>query len=156
MSKLAHVGDFCPNSQCADYGKPQTAQQKNIIHFGLTRAGRQRYQCQTCGQTFTETKGTLFYRRRTSAEEILKTLAQVAEAQRISSVTRTTGHKEDTVLDWLREAAQQVEAIDDVLMADYQMSRGQLDGLWAYVGNKGEKKVIPKRKRPASSGAPPC
>jgi transposase-like protein len=156
MSKLAHVGDFCPNSQCADYGKPQTARQKNIIRFGLTQAGRQRYQCQTCGQTFTETKGTLFYRRRTTADEILKTLAQVAEAQRISSVTRTTGHKEDTVLDWLREAAQHVEAIDDVLMADYQVSRGQLDGLWAYVGNKGEKKAIPKRKRPASSGAPPC
>ena len=86
-------------------------------------------------QTFTETKGTLFYRRHASADEILKRLAQVAEAQRITSVTRTTGHKEDTVLAWLREAAQLVEAIDNALMADYQVSRGQLDGLWAYVGN---------------------
>ena len=145
MAKLAHVGDFCTNAACHDYGKPQTAHQKNIIRFGLTKAGRQRYQCQTCGQTFTETKGTLFYRRRTSADEILKTLAQVAEAQRISSVTRTTGHKEDTILDWLREAAHQVEALEAVLLADYQVSRGQLDGLWAYVGNKGEKKATLKR-----------
>ena len=156
MSKLVHVGDFCPNAQCADYGKPQTAHHKNIIRFGLTKAGRQRYQCQTCGQTFTETKGTLFYRRRTPAEEILKTLAQIAEAQRISSVTRTTGHKEDTVLAWLREAAQHVETIEDVLLADYHISRGQLDGLWAYVGNKGEKKALPKPRPPASSGARPC
>ena len=156
MSKLVQVGDFCPNAHCADFGKPQSDRQKNILRYGLTQAGRQRYQCRTCGQTFTETKGTLFYRRRTPDEEILKTLAQVAAAQRISRVTRTTGHKEDTVLDWLREAAQQVEALDDVLMANYQLSRGQIDGLWAYVGNKGEKKAIPKPRPPARSGAPPC
>jgi hypothetical protein len=68
MSKLVYVGDFCPNSQCADYRKLQTGQQHNISKFGLTQAGRQRYQCRTCQQTFTETKGTLFYRRRTSVE----------------------------------------------------------------------------------------
>jgi hypothetical protein len=26
-------------------------------------------------------------------------------------------------------------------MKDYRIKRGQLDGLWAYVGNKGEKKL---------------
>ena len=26
-------------------------------------------------------------------------------------------------------------------MADFQVKRGQLDALWAYVGNKGEKKL---------------
>ena len=87
-------------------------------------------------------------------EEILKTLAQLAEGNRISSLTRTTGHKEDTLLEWLREAAEHVEAIEGVLMADYQITRGQLDGLWAYVGNKGEKMAMPKPKRRASSGAP--
>ena len=33
------------------------------------------------------------------------------------------------------------EAIEEVLLADYQLTRGQIDGLWAYVGNKGEKKL---------------
>jgi hypothetical protein len=42
------------------------------------------------------------------------------------------------------------------LMADYRISRGQLDGLWAYVGNKGEKRTIPKPTRRGSSGARPC
>jgi hypothetical protein len=28
-----------------------------------------------------------------------------------------------------------------VLLADYHLTRGQIDGLWAYVGNKGEKKL---------------
>jgi hypothetical protein len=46
-------------------------------------------------------------------------------------VTRTTGHKEDTILAWLTEAATQVGRIEAIFMADYHITRGQLDGLWA-------------------------
>jgi hypothetical protein len=98
----------------------------------------------------------VFYRRRTPVDEILKTLAYIAEGNRISSLTRTTGHKEDTILEWLQEAAEHVTAVEGALMADYQITRGQLDGLWAYVGNKGEKKAMPKPTRRVSSGARPC
>jgi hypothetical protein len=42
-----------------------------------------------------------------------------------------------------------------VLLAEHKIERGQLDGLWAYVRNKGKKKTTPKPKRPASSGALP-
>jgi hypothetical protein len=56
-------------------------------------------------------------------------------------LVRTTGHKEDTIIDWIREAGAHAEAIEEVLLAEYQLTRGQIDGLWAYVGNKGEKKL---------------
>ena len=141
MSKLAQVGDFCPNEACPNYGKLQSEGQGKIIKFGKTKAGRQRYECKTCGETFTETKGTLFYRRRTPEDEIMDTLAHIAEGSRISSLARTKGHKEDTIIDWVREAGKHAEAIEEVLLADYQLTRGQIDGLWAYVGNKGEKKL---------------
>ena len=141
MSKLAQVGDFCPNKVCPDYGRLQGAQQRHIIKFGKTKAGRQRYKCQRCGKTFTETKGTLFYRRRTPEDEIIDTLAHIAEGNRISSLVRTGGHKEDTIGDWIRAAGKHAEAVEEVLLSDYQLSRGQIDGLWAYVGNKGEKKL---------------
>ena len=156
MSKLVQPGDFCPNPDCAAYGKPQAVAQRNIIKFGRARNGQQRYQCRTCRHTFTATKGTLFYRRQTPANEIIKALAQLAEGNRISSVSRTTGHKEDTILDWLREAATHVSQIEAILMADYRISRGQIDGLWAYVGNKGEKRTTPKPTQRASSGVRPC
>ena len=141
MRKLAQVGDFCPNEVCPDYGKLQSDRQFNVIKLGRTKAGRQRYKCKTCGKTFTETKGTLFYRRRTPDDEIIDTLAHIAEGNRISSLVRTKGHKEDTIIDWIREAGKHAEAIEEVLLADYHLTRGQIDGLWAYVGNKGEKKL---------------
>lgn len=141
MCKLAQVGDFCPNKTCTDYGKRQSKQQKNIVKFGKTKAGRQRYLCKSCDGTFTETKGTIFYRRRTPDDEIIETLAFLAEGMRISSLSRVKGHKEDTILAWLRDAAEHAEAIEEVLLAKYELERGQLDALWAYVGNKGEKKL---------------
>ena len=48
MSKLVQPGDFCPNPDCADYGKRQATAQRNIIKFGRARNGQQRYQCRTC------------------------------------------------------------------------------------------------------------
>ena len=70
----------------------------------------------------------------------------------MSSLSRVKGHKEDTILAWLREVAQQVEAIEERLMADYCLERGQLDALWAYVGNKGEKIATQKPVRVVSFG----
>jgi len=146
MEQFAKPGDFCPNEGCPDYGKLQSGQQQNLDKFGKTHRGVQRFRCQTCGRTFTETTGTIFYRKRTPAHEILETLVLLAEGSRISSLTRAKGFKEDTILAWLRQAAQQAEALDEVLMKDFRIKRGQLDALWAYVQNKGEKKVTPKRK----------
>lgn len=152
MMRWARVGDFCPNASCPDYGKLQSDQQRNIKKAGKTKRGRQRYRCKTCKQTFTETKGTIFYRRRTPEEEIIETLAFIAEGVRISSLARVKGHKEDTILDRLRAAAQHAEEIEEILMAEYHLDQGQLDALRSYVGHKGEKKATPKPTKREGSG----
>jgi transposase-like protein len=142
MERFAKPGDFCPNKACPDYGKLQDGQaQQNIIKTGHTKKGVQRYQCNTCGKTYTETTGTLFFRKRTPEHAILETLVLLAEGSRISSLSRAKGFKEDTILAWLREAAQHAEELDAVLMKDFKVKRAQLDALWAYVRNKGEKKL---------------
>ena len=155
VPKQAQVGDFCPNPDCDDYGKLQSEDQTNIIKFGKTKAGRQRHKCKTCNRTFVETKGTVFYRRRTPEDEIVDTLTLIAEDSRISSLARAKGHKEETIIDWIRAAGQHAERVEEMLLAEHRIERGQLDGLWAYVRNKGEKKTTPKPTKPVSSGDPP-
>jgi transposase-like protein len=131
MEQFAQPGDFCPNKSCADYGRLAAGQTKSTLRkFGKTKGGVQRYQCKQCGQTFTATSGTLFYRKRRAEKEILETLAWLAEGSRISRVSRVKGIKEDTILAWLREAARHAEQVEAVLMADFQVQRGQLDALW--------------------------
>ena len=114
MEGFAQVGEFCPNESCADYGRLQSSQERNITKAGKTKKGVQRYQCKTCKETFTATTGTIFFRKRTPEHEILETLALLAEGSRISTLTRVKGFKEDTILQWLREAAGHVEQVEAV------------------------------------------
>jgi len=142
MEKLAQTKDFCPNATCPDYGKLQCDQsQTNLKKIGKTSRGVQRYQCKTCGKTFTETIGTIFYRKHAEGDKILEVLALLAEGNRISTLTRVKGIKEDTILRWLREAARHADKLEAVLMQAYHLKRAQLDGLWSFVANKGEKKL---------------
>ena len=151
--RLASVGAFCPNSECPLYASVDEA---NIIKFGKSKQGVQRYRCKSCTTTFAATRGTLFYRKHAGGKDILETLALLAEGVRISSLSRAKGFKEDTILRWLREAARHSEAVEEALLADYEVSKAQVDGLWAYVGNKGQKGAIAKRGRmPGNSGAAP-
>jgi len=146
MAKLAQTKDFCPNAACPDYGKVQSEQPKpNLKKLGRTPRGVQRYQCKTCGKTFTETKGTIFYYKHAEERQILEVLALLAEGNRISTLTRVKGIKEDTILRWLREAARHANQVEDVLMEDFHVKRAQIDGLWSYVYNKGEKKLSGNR-----------
>jgi transposase-like protein len=156
MAKLAHVGDICPNEKCPEYGKVRTSGKRNIIKYGFAKSGHQRYYCRVCKKSFVETTGTLFYGRRTPEDEILDALAHIAEGNRISSLMRTSGHKEDTILDWVRACGKHAEQLEAILLSDYHVSRGQIDGLWAFVQNKGEKKAIQKPPKVVSSGAQQC
>ncbi|MGH2541643.1 MAG: hypothetical protein ACRDIB_02520, partial [Ardenticatenaceae bacterium] len=93
-----------------------------------------------CGRTFSATTGTILYRKRTAEQELLETLALLAEGSRISRLARVKGFKEDTILAWLRQAARHAAALEEVLLVEFRVERAQLDALWSYVGHKGEKK----------------
>ena len=138
MSELVAVGSFCPNEDCPDYGKVAVG---NIIRYGKSNTGRQRFQCKTCRKTFNERTGTLFYKRKTDEQDILECLALLAEGTRISSLSRAKRIKEDTILSFLRAAAQHAEQVETILSNDYRITRAEIDGLWTYVGRKQEKKT---------------
>ena len=111
-SRLVLPGSFCWNPDCPDYGKIGYG---NIIKFGRTNKGTQRYQCKTCDKARVETKGTVFYGRHHSPETILECLSWLAERNCLAAIHRVKGIKEETVLAWLREAAKHVGKIEALL-----------------------------------------
>ena len=140
---------LCWNASCSAYGQVVLG---NIRKFGHTPAGVQRYQCRICRRTFVETIGTIFYGRRRPQHTIIDCLAMLAERNSLAAIHRVKGVKEETVMAWLRIAAGHVERIEALLLANYKLTRAQLDAMWAYVGNKGEKGAIPKPMSVAPSG----
>lgn len=147
---LVSPQSFCWNASCSAYGQVDLG---NIRKFGHTPAGVQRYQCCICRRTFVETIGTVLYGRRRPQETILECLALLAERNSLAAIHRVKGVKEETVMAWLRIAAAHVERIEALLLANYKLTRAQLDAMWAYVGNKGEKGAMPKPMNVVHSGA---
>lgn len=141
---------FCWNEKCADYGRLEAG---NLRKFGLTRKGRQRWQCTTCKKVVAETKGTVFHGKQHDEQTIIECFAMLAERNSLAAIHRLKGIKEETVSAWLVQAAPQMEQIEQVLLKDHKMSRAQLDALWTYVYHKGEKKGSQKKTNAARSGA---
>jgi len=150
QATLVHSSAFCWNPSCPDYGKVNLS---NIRRFGRTQAGTRRYQCRTCSGTFVETIGTVFYGRHHTQQTIIECLALLAERNSLAAIHRVKGVKEETVLAWLRLAAQHVERIEAILLVNYRLSRAQLDAMWTYVGHKGEKGGTRKPTTAAPFGA---
>jgi transposase-like protein len=148
-NRLALAGSFCWNRECPDYGKTHHG---NIVRYGRTGKGTQRLKCTICERVFVSNKGTVFYSRHHSPKEILECLAMLAERNSLAAIHRIKGIKEETVMDWLREAANHVEEIEAMLLTNYHLTRVQLDAMWTYVGHKGEKADIPKNQIEGASG----
>ena len=148
-TRLATAGSFCWNPDCPEYAQ---VGHHTIRKFGQTARGVQRYQCKTCKKTYAETKGTVFHGCHHSQQTILDCPAMLADRNSLAAIHRIKGVKEETVGEWLQRAARHVEEIETVLLANYSVSRAQLDALWTYVGHKGEKGGIVKKRLEAVSG----
>jgi len=104
--QIVTIGSFCFNEACEDY---QRVNQGNMLKNGKTDTGVQRYLCKTCKRSFTETKGTMFYRCRHSPEEIVECMAMVGDRNSLAAIHRIKGVKEETVCKWLERAAQHMK-----------------------------------------------
>jgi transposase-like protein len=129
------IGSFCLNEACVDYQQNDLG---NVVKCGKTDKGVQRYRCKTCKKSFTETKGTMFYRCRHTEEEIAECMAMLGDRNSLAAIHRMKGIKEETVMKWLEKASDHVKQFER-LVRKKKLSRVQLDALWTYVWHKGEK-----------------
>ena len=135
-NQITTIGTFCLNEVCKDYNK---VNQGNVIKSGKTDKGVQRYICKTCKKSFTETKGTIFYRSRHTEDEIIECISMLGDRNSLAAIHRIKGVKEETVSRWLEQAALHIEQFEKGIVRKHKLSRVQTDALWTYVGHKGEK-----------------
>jgi transposase-like protein len=69
--------------------------------------------CTQCHKTFTVTKGTVFYRLRTSAELVVTVVTLLAHGCPLQAIVAAFGLDERTVADWWARAGQQGQAIQE-------------------------------------------
>jgi hypothetical protein len=91
------------------------------------------FHCTACKGYFLETHGTLFHGKRGSVEIIVRVIACLAEGLGIRGTARVFEVDPNTVLHWLLEAADHLQAFSRSFLCDVHVRQVQLDELYAVL-----------------------
>ena len=126
----------CLNLVCPVHGSIGAG---NIVDHGFyrTRSGkRRRYRCVTCGQTFSSTKGTPYYRLQHRRARFDAVVALRVEGVSLSAIARVEGIAWNTVARWLEHAADGCRDFNQSRMAGFVVEELQADEIRSFVGGK--------------------
>jgi IS1 family transposase len=124
---------FCPHAPCAYRGWVGLG---NLRANGHPNGGPWRQlQCTACGGYVLETHGTLLHGKRVSAECLVRVIACLAEGLGIRGTARVFEVDPNTVLQWLVEAADQLQAFSGYFLCDMHVRQVQLDELYAVLSD---------------------
>jgi IS1 family transposase len=122
---------FCPNPDCAYRGWVGWG---NLRANGHPSGGPWRQLlCVVCRGSFLETLGTLLHGKRTAVDLIVRVIACLAEGLGIRGTARVFEVDPNTVLQWLVEAAEQLQAFSRHVLHDVRVRQVQLDELFALL-----------------------
>jgi IS1 family transposase len=124
-------GHFCPDQDCSYRGWLGRGNIRANGHPG-GQPWRQ-LQCVSCGGYFYETDGTIFHGKRSSPELIVHVIACLAEGLGIRGTARVFEIDPNTVLGWLVEAAEQLQAFSAYFLRELEINQIQLDELYAVL-----------------------
>jgi IS1 family transposase len=124
-------GHCCPDQDCAYHGWLGRGTIRANGHPG-GQPWRQ-WQCVSCDGYFYETYGTLFHGTRSSPERIVHVIACLAEGLGIRGTARVCGIDPNTVLGWLVEATEQLNAFSAYFLHELHLNQVQLDALYAVL-----------------------
>lgn len=145
---------YCPNPACSLFGQVEGRKLERHAYYGAHRTTI--YLCRSCAKTFSDTKGTFFYRLHTDRQKVLDVLAIVAEQGGIRATARATGVDKDTVQAWVEKAGAHVEEVSAYLIRERHLSEAQLDELWTFVKKKTsnfKQETLQKKSGTSLSGA---
>jgi hypothetical protein len=91
------------------------------------------FHCTACGGYVFETHGTIFHGKRVPAELMVRVIACLAEGVGLRGMARVFEVDPNTVLQWLVEAADQLQAFSRYFLHDLHLRQVQLDELYAIL-----------------------
>jgi transposase-like protein len=136
MRKPQDWGQPCPNPDCSHYRLMHRGNM-SVVSTYMTQSGKRRiFRCSACERPFSETRDTVFFALRTPEEKVIMALKMLLVKVALCDVGFVLGVTEETVLEWLRRAAQKAHEINAHLLRDLPVTQGQLDEMWSFIRRK--------------------
>jgi len=111
---------FCPNMDCPARGQIG----KGNIHVHSQKDGR--CICDVCEQTFTTTKGTIFYRLRSDPRIVMYVIILMAYGCPVQAIVKAFGLDERTVSDWHERAGKHCQSVHEHFVENSQQDLQQV------------------------------
>jgi IS1 family transposase len=122
---------FCPHAGCRYRGWLGWG---NLRANGHPNGGPWRqFQCTSCRGYVPEHHGTIFHGKRVSPDLLVWAVGTLAEGLGIRAVARVFEVDPNTVLQWLVEAAEHLQAFSQYFLHDMRVTQVQLDELFALL-----------------------
>jgi IS1 family transposase/transposase-like protein len=122
---------FCPHPDCAYQGRVGLG---NISANGHPSGGPWRqWHCSACEGYVLETHGTIFHGKRVAPDLLVWAVGALAEGLGIRAVARVFEVDPNTVLHWLVEVAEHLQAFSQYFLHDVRVTQVQLDELYALL-----------------------
>jgi IS1 family transposase/transposase-like protein len=151
MRKPKDWGQPCPNPDCSHYRLMHRGNVSAISTY-MTQSGKRRiFCCSKCARPFSETRDTVFFDLRTPEEKVMMALKMLLVKVALSDISFVLGVTEETVLEWLRRAAQKAHEINVHLLRDLPVTQVQLDEMWSFIRRKHAQQADPDGESPALS-----
>ncbi len=110
----------CHNPRCWVYGRGGEG------HIVIHSQKEQRYRCKRCGQTFSATKETPFYRLHHPQTLVIIVVTLLAYGCPVQAIVAAFGLDERTVADWQRRAGRQCARVHQYFVQAGQVTLGQV------------------------------
>ena len=138
MKKLIQKEIFCKNPECEDYkksftGRIRVASTYKVFCGKLTRI---EYKCDTCGKYFSETKGTIYYRRKKSPEQIHDVLEHIVRGVGINDTAELVKMRPNTVENIVLKSGNYIENWYDEQHITLSKGNIEYDEQWTFVLKK--------------------
>ena len=149
MRKPKDWGQPCPNPDCSHYRLMHRGNVSAISTY-MTQSGKRRiFCCSKCARPFSETRDTVFFDLRTPEEKVMMALKMLLVKVALSDISFVLGVTEETVLAWLRRAAQKAHEINGHLLRDLPVTQVQLDEMWSFIRRKHAQQADPDGESPS-------
>ena len=154
---------FCPNLQCP--AKGQVGQGNVLVHSRTDK----RYKCKQCGKTFTQSKGTPFYRLRAAEELFLLVVTLLAHGCPVQAIVVAFSLDERTIYSWQARAGNHCQKVHEAVVETQQLAgevqadelrvKAQAKVLWPKATSRRQRRsrsAMSRVLRRSKSAAPPC
>ena len=139
----------CPNEGCPDHGIAGKGNIRLKQRYGRNKVAE--LICRTCGDTFSENRGTPFFRLRLPYKKLYQVLTSLVRCGSIRGTADTVGVNKNTVERIVKLAGAQMKEFNGFMLRNLKMNQVQCDEFWTFIGKKGARTLTTAAKARGTS-----